>query len=31
MEIVEIWQNLEQKKKQNTDHDFPPALYVGGK
>ena len=27
MEIVEIWQNLE--KKRNTDHDFPPRLYVG--
>ena len=25
----EIWQNLE--KKRNTDHDFPPPLYVGGK
>ena len=29
MEIVEIWQNLE--KKRNTDYDFPPPLYVGGK
>ena len=27
MEIVEIWQNLE--KQRNTDHDFPPLLYVG--
>ena len=29
MEIVENWQNLE--KKRNTDYDFPPPLYVGGK
>ena len=29
MEIVEIWQAL--KKKRNTDYDFPPPLYVGGK
>ena len=29
MEIVEIWQNLE--KTLNTDYDFPPPLYVGGK
>ena len=29
MEIVEIWQNLENKR--NTDHDFPRPLYVGGK
>ena len=29
MEIVEIWQNL--GKKRNTDHDFPPPLYVGEK
>ena len=26
---VEVWKNLE--KKRNTDYDFPPALYVGGK
>ena len=29
MEIVETWQSLE--KKRNTDYDFPPLLYVGGK
>ena len=29
MEIIEIWQNLD--KKRNTDFDFPPPLYVGGK
>ena len=29
MEIVEIWPNLE--KKRNTDHDFPPPLYVCGR
>ena len=26
---VDIWQNL--KIKRNTDYDFPPPLYVGGK
>ena len=29
MEIVEIWQNLEQKR--NTHYDFPPLLYMEGK
>ena len=29
MEIVAIWQNLE--KKRDTDSDFRPPLYVGGK
>ena len=27
MEIVDIWQNLEQKR--STDQSFPPRFYVG--